>query len=90
MDHNPHTKKRVVLVIDSDHRRSAKLKKILNKYGYRVYTATNLLEARRTLAEKKKIDVALYSLKRFDLSLESHIVFFQQFGYFRIDPHRLE
>ena len=58
----------VVLVIDSDQIRGAKLKKILNNYGYRVYTAVNFKEARRIIAEKKKIDVALLSSKRFDLA----------------------
>jgi CheY-like chemotaxis protein len=73
MDRTPYVKKRVVLVIDSDQIRGAKLKKILNKYGYRVYTAINLKEARRRLEEKKKIDVALLSLKQFDLALEQFI-----------------
>ena len=73
MDQTPYGKKRVVLVIDSDQTRGAKLKKILNNYGYRVYTAMNLKEARRTLAEKKKIDVALLSLKQSDISLEQFI-----------------
>ena len=73
MDRTPYRKKRVVLVIDSDQIRGVRLKKILNKYGYRVYTAINLKEARRTLAEKKKIDVALLCLKRFDLALEQFI-----------------
>ena len=66
-------KKRVVLVIDSDPAGGARLKRILNKYGYRVYTAVNLKEARRMLAEKKKIDVALFSLKGFDLAPEQII-----------------
>ena len=73
MDRTPYGKKRVVLVIDSDQIRGVRLKKILNKYGYRVYTAINLKEARRTLAKKKKIDVALLSLKQFDLALEQFI-----------------
>jgi len=73
MDRTPYGKKRVVLVIDSDQIRGAKLKKLLNKYGYRVYTAMDLKEARRTLAEKKKIDVALLILKGFDLALEQFI-----------------
>jgi DNA-binding response OmpR family regulator len=73
MDQNPYGKKRVVLVIDSDQLRGARLKKILNNYGYRVYTATDLKEAQRTLAEKKKIDVALLSLKQSDISLEKFI-----------------
>ena len=68
MDQVPYGKKRVVLVIDSDPAGGAKLKRILNEYGYRVYTAVNLKEARRTLAEKKKIDVALFSLKGFDIA----------------------
>jgi len=68
MDRVLYSKKRVVLVIDSDQVRGAKLKKILNNYGYRVYTAVNFKEARRILAEKKKIDVALLSSKRFDLA----------------------
>ena len=53
MDQTPYVKKRVVLVIDSDRIRGGKLKKILNKYGYRVYTAMDLKEARRRLEEKK-------------------------------------
>ena len=61
-------KKRVVLVIDSDQDRGVKLKKILNNYGYRVYTAVNFKEARRILAEKKKIDIALLSSKKFNLA----------------------
>ncbi len=73
MDQAPYGKKRVVLVIDSDPAGGAKLKRILNKYGYRVYTAENLKQARLTLAEKKKIDVALFSLKGFDLAPEQII-----------------
>ena len=73
MDQTPYGKKRVVLVIDSDQVRAARLKKVLNNYGYRVYTAMDLKEARRTLAEKKKIDVALLSLKQSDISLEQFI-----------------
>jgi DNA-binding response OmpR family regulator/predicted Ser/Thr protein kinase len=65
MDQALYGKKRVVLVIDSDPTGAARLQRILNKYGYRVYTAVDLEDARRTLAEKKKIDVALLSLKRF-------------------------
>jgi len=73
MDQVPYGKKRVVLAIDSDPARGARLKRILNEYGYRVYTAVNLKEARRTLAEKKKIDVALLSLKIFDPAAEQII-----------------
>jgi len=73
MDQTPYGKKRVVLVIDSDQIRGARLKKVLNNYGYRVYTAMDLKEAQRTLAEKKKIDVALLSLKQSDISLEQFI-----------------
>jgi DNA-binding response OmpR family regulator/predicted Ser/Thr protein kinase len=73
MDRALYGKKRVVLVIDSDPAGGARLKRILNKYGYRVYTAVNLKEARRTLAEKKKIDVALFFLKGFDLAPEQII-----------------
>ncbi|MBU0768863.1 MAG: response regulator, partial [Proteobacteria bacterium] len=73
MDQTPYGKKRIVLVIDSDQIRGARLKKLLNNYGYRVYTAMDLKEARRTLAEKKKIDVALLSLKPSDISLEQFI-----------------
>jgi DNA-binding response OmpR family regulator len=73
MDRTSYGKKRVVLVVDSDQVRGAKLKKILNEYGYRVYTATGLKEARRTLAEKKKIDVTLLSFKRFDFAFERFI-----------------
>jgi len=73
MDQTPYGKKRVVLVIDNDQIRGARLKKILNNYGYRVYTAMDLKEVRRTLAEKKKIDVALLSLTQSDISLEQFI-----------------
>jgi DNA-binding response OmpR family regulator len=73
MDQNPYGKKRVVLVIDSDQVRGDRLKKVLSNYGYRVYTAMDLKEAKRTLAEKKKIDVALLSLKQSDISLEQFI-----------------
>jgi len=73
MDQTPYGKKRVVLVIDSDQIRGARLKKVLNNYGYRVYTAMDFKEAQRTLAEKKKIDVALLSLKQSDISLEQFI-----------------
>ena len=73
MDQTPYGKKRIVLVFDSDQIRGAKLKKILNNYGYIVYTAMNLKEARRTLAEKKKIDVALLYLNHSDISLEQFI-----------------
>jgi CheY-like chemotaxis protein len=73
MDRALYGKKRVVLVIDSDTVGGARLKRILNKYGYRVHTAVNLKEARRTLAEKKKIDIALFSLKGFDLAPEQII-----------------
>jgi len=73
MDQTPYGKKRVVLVVDSDQVRSVRLKKILNKYGYRVYTALDLKEARRTFTEKKKIDVVLLSFKQFDISIEQFI-----------------
>ena len=73
MDQTPYGKKRVVLVIDSEQVRGDRLTKILNNYGYRVYTAMDLKEARRTLAEKKKIDVALLSWKQSDISLEQFI-----------------
>ena len=73
MDQTPYGKKRFVLVIDSDQDRGAKLKKILNSYGYRVYTAVDLKDARRTIAEKKKIDVALLSLTQSDIFLEQFI-----------------
>jgi len=72
MDQTRYGKKRVVLVIDSEQIRGARLKKTLNKYGYRVYSAMDLKEARRTLAEKK-IDVVLLSLKKSDFSLEQFI-----------------
>jgi len=73
MDRAPYELKKVVLVIDSDQTRCGKLKKIFNEYGYRVYTAIDLKEARRTVAEKKIIDVTLLSLKRFDLGFEKFI-----------------
>ena len=65
MDQALYGKKRVVLVIDSDPAGTVRLKKILAKYGYRIYTAVDLEEARQILAEKKKIDIVLLSLKRF-------------------------
>jgi DNA-binding response OmpR family regulator len=73
MDQTQYGKKRVVLIIDNDQIRAAKLKKILNNYGYRVYIAIDLKEARRTIAEKKKIDVTLLSLTQSDISLEQFI-----------------
>ena len=73
MDQASYGKKRVVLVIDSDQVRGARLKKILSKYGYRVYTTLDLKEARRTIAEKKKIDVVLLSFKQSDISIEQFI-----------------
>ena len=54
MDRALYGKKRVVLVIDSDPAGGARLKRILNKYGYRVYTAVNLKEARRSLQKRKR------------------------------------
>jgi len=73
MDQTSYGKKRVVLIIDSDQIRAARLKKILNNYGYRVYIAMDLKEARQILAKKKKIDVALLSMKQSDISLEQFI-----------------
>ena len=73
MEKTPYGKKRVVLIIDSDQIRAARLKKILKNYGYRVYTSMDLKEARQTFAEKKKIDVALLSLKQSDISIEQFI-----------------
>ncbi len=73
MDQAPYEPKRVVLVIDSDQTRCGKLTKIFNEHGYRVYTAIDLKGARRTVAEKKIIDVTLLSLKRFDLGFEKFI-----------------
>ena len=73
MDQPTYGKKRVVLIIDSDQIRAARLKKILKNYGYRVYTSMDLKEARQTFAEKKKIDVALLSLKQSDISIEQFI-----------------
>jgi DNA-binding response OmpR family regulator len=73
MDWTPYGKKRVVLIIDSDQTRCARLKKIFNEYGYRVHTAIDLKGARRTVAEKKIIDVTLLSLKRFDIGFEKFI-----------------
>jgi len=74
MDQTPNGKNRVVLVIDSDQIRGARLKKILNNYGYRVYTAMDLKEARRIFAKKKKIGVVLLILKRFNLPVEQFII----------------
>jgi DNA-binding response OmpR family regulator len=74
MDQTPYGNKRVVLVIDTEQIRAGKLKKILNNYGYRVYTAMDLKEARRILTKKKKMDVVLLTLKRFDLSIEQFII----------------
>ena len=67
MDQSLYGKKRVVIVIDSDQTRCAKLKKILSEYGYRVYTAIDLKEALRTLSKKKKIDAAILSLEQSDI-----------------------
>jgi len=74
MDQAPYEQKRVVLVIDSDQVRVVRLKKILNKYGYRAYSAMDLKEARRIFAKKKKIGVVLLILKRFNLSVEQFII----------------
>ena len=73
MDQIPYGKKRVVLVIDSKPTQGARLIKILNKYGYQVYTAMDLEEARKTFSEKKKIDVILLCMKQIDLSVEQSI-----------------
>lgn len=73
MDRTPYGKKRIVLVIDSDEDRGAQLKKMLTEYGYRTHTAVDLKEAWRTLEEKKKIDVTLLNLKRFDTELNQFI-----------------
>ncbi|MBW1607929.1 MAG: hypothetical protein JRF45_14915 [Deltaproteobacteria bacterium] len=54
MDQPPHGKKGVVLVIDSDPAGGARLKRILNKYGYRVYTAVNLKEAVGPFQKRKR------------------------------------
>jgi len=73
MDQALHEQKRVILVIDSDQARCGTLKKILNEYGYQVYTTIDFKGARRTVAGKRKIDVTLLSLKRFDLGIEKFI-----------------
>lgn len=73
MDQTAYEKKRIVLVIDSDQTRCAGLKKILNEYGFIVHTAKDVKEARRTVTEKKKIDVTLLSLKQFDPGFERFI-----------------
>jgi serine/threonine protein kinase len=73
MDQMPYEKKRIVLVIDSDQIRGDKLKKILNEYGYQVYTAIDFKIARQRLEEKKKIDVTLLTLKRFDMDFGQFI-----------------
>jgi DNA-binding response OmpR family regulator len=73
MDQIPYGKKRVVLVIDSKQTQGARLIKTLNKYGYQVYTAMDLEEARKTFSEKKKIDVILLCMKQIDFSIEQFI-----------------
>jgi len=65
--------KRAVLVVDGEQAQGVRLNKILNKYGYQVYTAVDLIDARRILVEKKKIDVILLILKRFNLYIEQFI-----------------
>ena len=77
MDRALYGKKRVVLVIDSNSARGARLKRILNKYGYRVYIALNLKEARRILVEKKKID-----------DLDMLVYFYKKSNY--IEPERFK
>jgi len=73
MDLTQYGKKRVVLVVDCEQTQGARLNRILNKYGYQVYIAMDLKDARRMFAEKKNIDVVLLTLKRIDLSIEQFI-----------------
>jgi DNA-binding response OmpR family regulator len=73
MDLIHYGKKRFVLVIDGEQSQGIRLNKILNKYGYQVFTAIDLIDARRILVEKKKIDVVLLTLKQFNLSIEQFI-----------------
>ena len=74
MDLTHYGKKRFVLVVDGEQAQGVRLNKILKKYGYQVYTTMDLKDARRILAKKKKIDVILLCLKRFNLSIEQFII----------------
>ena len=72
MDGNKDREKRAILIIDSDRPGTERLKSLLNKNAYRVYTAGTLKEA-RMIAEENKIDMALLAMGRPDLDLEKLI-----------------
>jgi DNA-binding response OmpR family regulator/predicted Ser/Thr protein kinase len=74
MDLTHYGKKRIVLVVNGEQAQGVRLSKILNKYGYQVYTAMDLKDARQVLVEKKKIDVILLILKQFNLSIEQFLI----------------
>ncbi len=69
MDWTKDREKRAILIIDSDRSGTERLKSLLNKNAYRVYTAGTLKEA-QLLAEENKIDMALLAMGRPDLDLE--------------------
>ncbi len=69
MDWTKDREKRAILIIDSDRSGTERLKSLLNKNAYRVYTAGTLKEA-QVLAEENKIDMALLAMGRPDLDLE--------------------
>jgi serine/threonine protein kinase len=63
MDSTKEREKRAILIIDSDRSGAERLKSLLNKNAYRVYTAGTLKEA-QMLAEEKSVIVALLVLGR--------------------------
>ncbi len=69
MDWTKDREKRAILIIDSDRSGTERLKSLLNKNAYRVYTAGTLKEA-LVIAEENKIDMALLAMGRPDLDLE--------------------
>ena len=73
MDLIQYGEKRAVLVVYGEQAQGVRLNKTLSKYGYQVYTALDLIDARRILVKKKKIDVVLLTLKQFNLSTEQFI-----------------
>jgi DNA-binding response OmpR family regulator/predicted Ser/Thr protein kinase len=73
MDLTHYGKKRFVLVVNGEQTQGVRMNKTLNEYGYQVYSAMDLTDARQILVEKKKIDVVLLILKRINLSIEQFI-----------------
>ena len=71
MDLTHYGKKRFILVVDGEQAQGVRLNKILKKYGYQVYTAMDLKDARRILAKKKKIDEFFALMKMKDPQLEA-------------------